>query len=512
MLRRERLGIVGASVLALALLSLHHLDHTVDDAFIGFRYAENLIRGHGLVFNPGERVEGYTNFLWVLLLAPCLALSIDPEVASKVLGFIAAAATLAAVVRLGSRTTRFRESGWVAPLFLASSPPFVVWATGGMETPLFTCFVTWSAALALEGMERGVLGAGVGLLLGASALTRPEGAGVAAVLGGLTWALGPRTPEFRRSCLRCAATFLLIFIPYFLWRWWYYARLLPNTFYAKVGASPAQVFRGLYYAHVFFAFCGYWLLLPLIGLRWSARRRAALLLGGLTLALLGYVIAIGGDALPMFRFFTPLLPAFFLLLAMGTDGILERLGGLRHARAGTMSLLVLVAIFAARVGITGPLYEEVRRDSREVSAWKEIGAWLRDHAPRDATIAVIPAGAIPFVSKLRTIDMLGLNDATIAHRDLPQLGSGLPGHEKFDVDYVLSRRPDVILLGVYGLEPEPRPPWEMIHYYYEAEWRMLDSKRFGEEYRILSGRTPGGYFPFFARSVPPASAPAPLPR
>jgi hypothetical protein len=92
---------------------------------------------------------------------------------------------------------------------------------------------------------------------------------------------------------------------------------------------------------------------------------------------------------------------------------------------------------------------------------------------------------------------------------MPGFGSGLPGHEKFDVDYVLSRRPDVILLGVYGLDPNPRPPWEMVHYYYEAEWRMLDSKRFGEEYRLHSGRTPGGYFPFFARDVPPSRAPVP---
>ncbi|MCY3959730.1 MAG: hypothetical protein OXG65_15775, partial [Chloroflexi bacterium] len=39
-----------------------------DDAFISFRYVRNLLEGHGLVFNPGEYVEGYTNFLWVLEL------------------------------------------------------------------------------------------------------------------------------------------------------------------------------------------------------------------------------------------------------------------------------------------------------------------------------------------------------------------------------------------------------------------------------------------------------------
>ena len=51
---------------------------TCDDAFISFRYARNLVRGHGLVFNPGEAVEGYTNFLWTLGLALGMILDIDP--------------------------------------------------------------------------------------------------------------------------------------------------------------------------------------------------------------------------------------------------------------------------------------------------------------------------------------------------------------------------------------------------------------------------------------------------
>ncbi len=500
MFRRDRLWTFGVSLLVLAVLVLFNLDHTVDDAFISFRYAENLIHGQGLVYNPGERVEGYTNFLWVLLMAPFITGSIDPEAAAKALGFIASAGTLAAVVRFATRAGRFREMAWVAPLFLASSPPFFIWTTGGMETPLFTCLLTWAAVLSAEGLERGSLPPAAGVLLGAAALTRPEGAGVAAVLVLLAWVLGPRTPEFRRSVLRGIGVFLLIFLPYFFWRWWYYGRLLPNTYYAKVGTGSAQVERGLHYIHAFFAFSGYWLLLPLIGLRWAGRRRAALLLGGLSLALAGCAIFVGGDALPMFRFLAPLLPAFFLLLALGAAGLLERFGARRYARPALLAVLLVFALYATRIGFTGAPYDDVTRDIQEVSAWKEVGAWLRDHAPHDATVAVIPAGAIPYISRLRAIDMLGLNDATIAHRDVPGIGSGLPGHEKFDVDYVLSRRPDIILLGVYGLDPKPRPPQDLIQYFYEAEWRMLDSQHFRDEYRIRLARAPGGYFPYFARA------------
>jgi len=498
---RDRLAILLVSLLLLAILVLFNFDHTVDDAFIGFRYAENLARGEGLVYNPGERVEGYTNFLWVVLLSPFAAFALDLETVSKCLGLLASAGTLAAVTRLSPGGDRWRGIPWVAPLLLASSPPFVIWTTGGMETPLFLCLLAWAAVLCAEGMERGGIALLAGALLGAAALTRPEGAGVAVVLAGLAFVLGPRTPAFRRSLFRVGAVFLTVFLPYFAWRVRYYGHLLPNTFYAKVGFGPAQIARGLQYTHAFFAYSGYGLLLPLVGLRWcGARRRLARLLGGLTLALAGAAIAVGGDALPMFRFLAPMLPSFVLLLALGTEGILARLGPARFARPAIAAALVVLGAWAARIGFTGAPYEDLARDSREVGAWKEIGAWLRRQAPPSSTVAVIPAGAIPYVSKLRAIDMLGLNDETIAHRELPGLGHGLPGHEKFDVDYVLGRRPDIVLLGVYGLDEEARPPEDLIHYVYEAEWRMLDAPRFRQEYRLRRGRTAGGYFPYFVRA------------
>ena len=63
-----------------------------DDAFISWRYAQNLVAGNGLVYNPGERVEGYTNFLWTVLLALCQALGLDMEAASVLFAFLATAA------------------------------------------------------------------------------------------------------------------------------------------------------------------------------------------------------------------------------------------------------------------------------------------------------------------------------------------------------------------------------------------------------------------------------------
>src|SRR5689334_10099421 len=76
---------------------------TIDDAYITFRYARNLVRGLGLVYNPGERIEGYTNFLWTILVAAGLKLHVAPEVTTKLLGGAAALGSLAITGLLGAR-------------------------------------------------------------------------------------------------------------------------------------------------------------------------------------------------------------------------------------------------------------------------------------------------------------------------------------------------------------------------------------------------------------------------
>ncbi len=88
--RRLHAAILVAALLTLGALLLHAREYQflTDDAYISFRYARNLADGHGLVFNPGfERVEGYTNLLWVLILAAGALAGIAPEAAAIPLGY-----------------------------------------------------------------------------------------------------------------------------------------------------------------------------------------------------------------------------------------------------------------------------------------------------------------------------------------------------------------------------------------------------------------------------------------
>jgi len=484
----------------LLVLAARFYDHTVDDAFISFRYADNLVAGQGLVFNAGERVEGYTNFLWVVLVAPFMALGADPETVAKLLGLAATGGLLAAVVRFAPRSDAMPELRWLAPLLTATSPPLLVWATGGLETPLYACLVTWAICLGMRSVEKGEPGRASAWVVAAATLTRPDGLGVALALVVLLALLLRGRPGFGAGLARWCAIYLGVVAPYTVWRVFYYGDLLPNTFHAKVGGGAEQLARGVGYLHAFFDAGGYWMLVPLAGLVWLRDDKKTLLLGAATAALLCYPVLVGGDSLPMFRFVAPALPPLFLLVAFCATAAVRRFAPAGAAR-GVVALAALALVArAALPAFHGEPARLVESDRREVSAWEEIGVYFGRIASPGDSIAVITAGAIPYYSKLETIDMLGLTDRTIARREQADMGEGWAGHEKFDVEYVLDRRPTYVVVGTYGLSPEPLPVDRLVRPFYPAELALLRSRRFHDEYRAARGRTDSGFFAFFVRA------------
>ncbi|MGC9082851.1 MAG: hypothetical protein ACP5ME_06695 [Anaerolineae bacterium] len=142
----------------------------VDDAFITFRYVQQWVHGHGLVYNVGERVEGYSNFLWIVSLAPFARLGVELTLAAKAMGALLCLLTLLLVWKASGQIGHPR----IAPWLLAVSSPFAAWALGGLETPLFTFLLFLSGSLFLkeEEEEKGWLS---GPLFGLLALSRPEG-------------------------------------------------------------------------------------------------------------------------------------------------------------------------------------------------------------------------------------------------------------------------------------------------------------------------------------------------
>ncbi len=315
-----------------------------DDAFISFRYIRNLIDGHGLVFNPGERVEGYTNFLWILELAALWAIfNIRPESAAPWLSVAYTAATIAALLWWTARLPALQSRSlvtWMALGLLCSSATFAVWTSGGgLETRQFTFFiVTAVVCLSLyANSTRGLLIAS--LSLAAAELTRPE----ALLLAACCFAWFPLQRLFTdkkisarllRQTLYLVAPFALIVAAHFLFRYAYYGEWLPNTYYAKhVRPWYESGFRYLWAAALE---TGLYLLLPLTSLalrsRWLLQRDGIYALPLLCVAAhMAYLLPIGGDHFEYrpLDFYWPLLalPAAdaIALLAAKTTASLPRL-------------------------------------------------------------------------------------------------------------------------------------------------------------------------------------------
>jgi len=325
------------AALTLGLLLVHAWVYgfQCDDAFISFRYARNLAHGHGLVFNPGlERVEGYTNFLWVVLLATLDRFGIRPEWGANLLSLTATVALWACVVWSASRGARPAGALALVPaLFLAGTRSVAVWSTSGLETRLFELLIVCGVLRLGVEIEPAPAGQAprrplAGWLFGLSALTRPEGIllGASALLVA-AWIARSRG---RSAVAWLAATlgpFAALVLAHFIFRRAYYGEWLPNTYYAKVGGHLRWNW-GFGYLGAFALEYGVLLWLPLLvvgarQLRRTGRGHVAALFAAVTAPLLVYVAAVGGDHFE-YRPLDVLFPIAFLVVGEGMVALARR--------------------------------------------------------------------------------------------------------------------------------------------------------------------------------------------
>ena len=430
-------------------------DFLLDDTFISLRYARHLVDGHGLVFNLGERVEGYTNFLFVILAAMSMVIGLDPVEATRAVSVAMAVVTLVLVSRMERFGPHPPDRRLILPasvLLLLSLQAFAYWSVISFETMLFTgLFMVALYRLVCERtVGRGHLSAWLFVLL---SLTRPEGVYLFAVCNAVFWVLDttrvPQSAHLGRY-VGNAARFILGFGPYFIWRVWYYERWLPNTFDAKVTGGMSQLSNGLQYFTAWvtaFPLLAATLLLPLCLLSGRGRHRvrqypAAVALYLITVCYIGYVVLVGGDFMPFFRFFLPVLPLCCLLLAWTVFEIAASprmpANFARLAIAGA----VLVSLLTSHA-TEQPYRAFVAHRTTQIG--QRSGQWLRGYLQPDNLIAVNTAGSLPYYAQLPTIDMLGLTDVQIARRPIFIVSTGWAGHRKGWGQYVVDRQPRVIL-------------------------------------------------------------------
>lgn len=450
-----------------------------DDAYISFRYARNLAETGQLVYNPGQFVEGYSNFLWVLILAFFHLLRIPMAWTAHAFNIASALWILWSMQRLcqfcfPGDPLRRNALNWAMLAGLCGFAPFAFWVSGGLETLFFT-------ALLLDGTVRCLLARESitnketpnillpVLVLAAAALTRPEGillGAVALVVPGLA-ALGQawrRRNEGWMHAIRSLGPIVgmvLIWVAlvgaHFLWRRWYYGRWLPMTHETKIaGIDPAFLARhGRTYAHAFFStFKLYWYLPLIPGLVFTDRRRrwAGFVSLAFFLLMTGHIIRAGGDFMALFRFFVPVWPFFVIAVMLGLSGWMDLPGKprmtARFGRAWQVLLLasilvpvpwIISSIRFARAG----LHSETPQSGMESIAGmvhyvrdrELVGRALARLIPahqRERTLMIVGgAGAISHESRMGTVhDTFGLVDPEIASRTVVPGKFYKPGHLK----------------------------------------------------------------------------------
>lgn len=464
-----------------------------DDAFISFRYADNLAHGKGLVWNEGERVEGYTNFLWVILISVGIRLGFEPIIFSQALGMTAFVCCLLFTYAIAQDILESRELGLLTTILLGANFTFSSFATGGLETALHATLVTASTWLGVRCTKESNLTLGrlgiLSTLLALSMLARPDSVlFVSVIVPAVIRELWRYRGSYRRFASRTmwlTGPLISVVGIWLLWKVQYYGDVLPNTFYAKAVAGP-HLLAGLRYVASFLQ--SYWLgvfvLLGIVALATTARQhRKILILFLLTTVWAAYVIWIGGDFME-FRVLVPILPVGMIIAVWLAVNLVRQ-------EKIQILLVVMALLGSVNHGTMFPVSarhpQSVHRlqaylwDEGEnwVLAGQRLGEYFFDSS--GVVIATTASGAIPYYSGLTTVDMLGLNDRWVARHGLDIGWWGKPGHQRLaTLHYLVERKVNLVIghpqvLSVDALPSSPAIGYckDYLHYFTQIPYACI---------------------------------------
>ena len=441
---------------------------TCDDAFISFRYVQHLVRGDGLTFNPGESppVEGFTNLLWVLTLAPFESAGVPLPLIANLLSAGCAVLLTALALRLLLALGAQVSIAMVCGLFFVTLPPTAIWATSGLETMPFALavFATYSALVLGSGTRRVVATA---LLALVAALLRADGAlwcGFAFVAALVSCPAEQRGAMWK-AVLSSGVLLTLAVAAHFAWRHSYFGEWMPNTAKVKAGFSMERAERGAkYLASLFYAAPALGLV-PVAGLvLWRTLKDAALFGRGALVFVAfsaAYAIYVGGDFMAMGRFTVPAMP--FLALILGALSI--------HARRPALAMVGGVVV--TLVGVAGcfdvlPIPDSALqavhfrwngpRARSEVAQWafmkkevvtnSQLGRALAMHTLPGESLVRGNIGAVGYFSEIVLLDINGLVTPAVLEAPLPSEPAS-PGHDRrVDPSFFDSWEPTYIYAAV----------------------------------------------------------------
>lgn len=463
-------------------------DYTIDDAYITYRYAGQILEGNGIVYNEGNRVEGYSSPLHLLLLVMLGAAGMPLPAAGKLLGLLAYAGILAlffynffAKSRYGNVTEL--PAFLLGLTILATSFQLTFYAVTGMETVMYAFLAT---ALFFKVSNKPAIDITTVILSFLVFTGRAEGFMiVAAIFIFLLFSPPPERQYEGKRLLKNLlskkeyiniALFLLLVSGFLLWRYFYFGSLLPNTFYAKLpwahfGAQVPWMWRGLEDIALFLQMNSGAAMLVIILL--------ALLIKGtkksiIFLFLLYFIVYLifqkyaGDDWMLGARFLTPVLPAFTAAFIISFSSVLQQFEEKRKkywVSAGVIMLTVFL--------LNGNIMETERfQENRDQyphcvmtsKGLEEIGKWIDTHFPDNYKLVNWRIGAIGYFSGNYTLDIYGLVDRKAAEMRASDKGAELTDFDRNDyiISYFLTMEPELIIEKCKPEDP-PAQGYTLIH-------------------------------------------------
>ncbi len=459
---KRRLGIKHSLILLVLFAFLFQLlleirtvwPFTIDDMYISLRYAKHWVAGHGVSWNIGEKpVEGYSNFSFVALAALALRLQLDPVVVLKSLGVIGLGFTALGVYCL----TRFWFSSLLAIIpciWMLLYQGQIIWAVSGLETTIYQALLTFSLYFLLRGMGYQAYPGSrqdsavsffilAGLMLSLAAMTRFEAPIIA-----LTWFVlvvchPPQQGKqiYFKRFLKGFLSWIIVFLPYFLWRWHYFGRLFPNPVYCK-GVSDYSLKLDLNYLSLVWPF----ILLAMPSII-KARDRLHYFFWLPSLIYLALLV----KALPISVFENRLfLPAYILLLPLSMRG----LAYLVHHyfpkndevfHAAFLGCAFFIAFFFIPTAKLSDYRNFMVNPQAGDALRYDLLNWLNRNVSNDSRIVLGDCGLIPYLSQYKFIDSYCLNNREM---------TAVPYEAMYEwgCQKAFAERPEVIILAAETLD------------------------------------------------------------
>lgn len=462
-----------------------------DDAFISFRYVQNFVDGYGLVFNIGERVEGYTNLLWVLVLSVFAFFKINLQSISQILSVLFGTLVLFMTLKVSElielkdetkiikkikteKDANINYLNLIPSVMLVFTGSFIFWSISGMESTMFISFCLLGIYFYLKESTGENIGYKFPLFIFLATLTRPEGLYFFGLI--MIHKLFFTFREYKSSAFKILfsrnnlisyAVYIVPVIFYFLIRYMYYGYLFPNTYYAKTGLSTDYLNSGIEYFIKFlkaYMLYGVLLLAPLYLLRRKENIFAVSLFYLIIISFILYVISVGGDVLKQNRFFLPVLPLIYILFAKFLTDIYYLLKG-KNGNSGVAFpavIIITAAIcFFYYTSQKETLDKDIQSENGLVDKMKIAGSWFKSKQQqlrRPLNLAATTIGSVSYFagSEVNVIDLLGLTDKEIAHNPqiIPEISNQSIGWKErnYNAGYVMDRKPDYVYFST-GVKP-----------------------------------------------------------